>query len=92
MDATAPVTGRPPNRRAPRSRSHGSNANLGECRLASDVMKTPPLEPRSVGLGMCIAGVALWIIALVVDAPSLSVILSILIFMGGAVMLIAARS
>lgn len=41
---------------------------------------------RAVGLGMCIAGVILWLTSLILDAPTVSVVLSILIFMAGAVL------
>ena len=50
------------------------------------------MDRRAVGLGMCIAGLILWIIALVVDAPLVSVVLSLLILMGGAIMLVSSSA
>ena len=48
------------------------------------------IEPRAVGLGMCIGGTTLWIIAIVVDAPLVSIVLSLLIVIGGALMVVLA--
>ena len=49
-------------------------------------------DPRAVGLGMCVAGIVLWVIAVAIDAPTVSVVLSILIVMGGGLMLARADS
>ena len=48
------------------------------------------IEPRAVALGMCLGGTVLWIIAVVVDAPLVSIVLSLLIVIGGALMLVLA--
>ena len=48
------------------------------------------IEPRAVGLGMCIGGTVLWITAVVVDAPLVAIVLSVLIVIGGALMLVLA--
>ena len=50
------------------------------------------VDRRAVGLGMCIGGIVLWVAALIVDAPLVSIVLSILILMGGALMLVTASA
>ena len=47
---------------------------------------------RELGVGMCITGVVLWLIALVVDAPTVAVVLSILILMGGGLLLASGEA